>query len=288
MYGELPDDGLVGVDTIVGMLSAARSWNPSFWRLQAVAWTLTYVLLLLAALPHITERDVFRYNTVGCAVLFCLALGVRPLCRVVSARWTHSWLAVQGSALALSLFLGMFASFAIGLGTFGWARLNSSNWTLSWLQCGAVIFLWCNLYISMKYWRLQSASNPAVAGTRVRAHEYATQFAIRAGAKIQVVHEENVLWVSAARDYAELHTPSGTFLLRETMHSLQQRLDPARFVRIHRSRIVRCDQIVELSRQDNGEYRVKLLDGTVHRSSRTYAPALDSWLRCGPPRQSHS
>jgi LytTr DNA-binding domain len=263
------------------MLSAVHAGTPSFWRLQAVAWTLTYVLLLLAALPHLTERDIFRYNTVGCAVLFCLTLGIRPLSRAASTRWRYSWLALQACALVLSLFLGMFASFAIGLGTFGWARLNGSNWMLSWLQCGAVIFLWCNLYISIKQWRLAAGSISATSAIQQVAQEYATQFAIKAGSRIQVVPERKVLWVSAARDYAELHTSSGTFLLRETMQSLEQRLDPSRFVRIHRSRIVRWDQITELTKQEDGEYRVKLLDGTVHRSSRTYAPTLDGWIRSG-------
>lgn len=261
------------------MLSAVRAWTPSFWRLQAVGWTLLYVLLLLAAMPHLAERDVLRYNTVGCVVLFCLTLATRPLCRLTSTRWTHSWLALEACTATFSLLLGTFASFVIGLGTFGWARLNGSNWALSFLQCGAVIFLWCNLYITTKHWRLRAASTSNASA--LQAQEYATQFAIRAGSSIRVVYERNVLWVSAARDYAELHTSTGTFLLRETMQSLQQRLDPSRFVRIHRSRIVRWDQIMELTRHDNGEYRVKLLDGTMHRSSRTYAPTLDDWLRSG-------
>jgi len=122
----------------------------------------------------------------------------------------HSWLAVQASALALSLLAGIFASFAIGLGTFGWARLNGSNWMLSWLQCGAVIFLWCNLYISMKDWRVLSGNLSAIRPAQGETHEFATQFAIRAGSRIQVIYEKDVLWVSAARDYAELHTSSST------------------------------------------------------------------------------
>lgn len=262
------------------MLSAIRSWNPSFWRLQACAWTLTYALLLLAALPHITERDIFRYNTVGCAVLFCLTLAVRPFCQMANARWMHSWLALQACAFALSLFLGIFASFAIGLGTFGWARLNGGNWMLSWLQCGAVIFLWWNLYVGIKQWRSPATIYDS-APEQTQALKYATQFAVRTGSRIQVVYEKNVLWISAARDYAELHTASGTFLLRESMNSLQQQLDPARFLRIHRSCIVRRDQILELTKDGNAKCRVKLLDGTVHNSSRTYAPALERWLRFG-------
>ena len=56
------------------------------------------------------------------------------------------------------------------------------------------------------------------------------------------------------------------------------KLDPANFVRIHRSRIIRGDFIRELRLIDNREYIVKLSDGSEHRSSRTYADALESWL----------
>jgi DNA-binding LytR/AlgR family response regulator len=70
--------------------------------------------------------------------------------------------------------------------------------------------------------------------------------------------------------------------LRETIRSLHQKLDPARFVRIHRSRIVRWDQIVELSGRDNGEYIVKLRDGSEHRCSRTYSGALNLWVGSAP------
>jgi len=87
---------------------------------------------------------------------------------------------------------------------------GTSNWMLSWLQCGAVIFLWCNLYISMKDWRVLSGNVSAVRPAQGETHEFATQFAIRAGSRIQVIYEKDVLWVSAARDYAELHTSSST------------------------------------------------------------------------------
>ena len=269
------------------MLSAMRAWTPSFWLLQAGAWTLTYALLLLAAYPHLSERDILRYNTVGCAVLFCATLAVRPLCRLATAHWIYSWLALEACAFALSVLLGTFSSLGTGLGTFGWARLNGSNWMLSFLQCSVVIFLWCNLYIGIKQWRSPAASVSPASAAQGQVREYTRQFAVRAGSRIQVVYEKNVLWVSAARDYAELHTPTGTFLVRETMQSLQQRLDPDRFVRIHRSCIVCWDQIVELIKQENGEYRVRLLDGTEHRSSRTYAPMLENWLRFGIRGQGH-
>jgi DNA-binding LytR/AlgR family response regulator len=62
------------------------------------------------------------------------------------------------------------------------------------------------------------------------------------------------------------------------MNSLQHKLDPAMFVRIHRSRIIRGDFIRELRLIDNREYVVKLCDGSEHRSSRTYADQLEGWV----------
>jgi len=79
----------------------------------------------------------------------------------------------------------------------------------------------------------------------------------------------------------ELHAAGRSHLLRETMASLEQRLDPKKFVRIHRSRIVRTDTILELRSIDNREFIVVLSDGSEHRSSRTYADRLEHWLASG-------
>jgi two-component system LytT family response regulator len=77
-------------------------------------------------------------------------------------------------------------------------------------------------------------------------------------------------------------------LLRETMTSLERKLDPAKFLRIHRSRIVRTSSILELRSIDNREFTVKLSDGSEHRSSRTYADQLEGWLSAAKswPRES--
>lgn len=109
----------------------------------------------------------------------------------------------------------------------------------------------------------------------------ASRFMVRTGSRIQVVPTEDIAWISAAGDYAELHTRAATHLLRETMNSLEQKLDSARFARIHRSRIINLARISELRTLENREYLVKLCDGSRHRSSRTYADRLERWLRSG-------
>jgi two-component system LytT family response regulator len=110
------------------------------------------------------------------------------------------------------------------------------------------------------------------------SEKYVSRFVVRTGSRIQIVLAEDTEWIGAAGDYTELHVHGRLHLLRETMNSLEQKLDPARFLRIHRSRIVRTGCILELRSIDNREYLVKLSDGSEHRSSRSYARRLEEWL----------
>jgi two-component system LytT family response regulator len=131
--------------------------------------------------------------------------------------------------------------------------------------------------------QMDAASKTELAGRMLRLldqqNEYASRFAVRMGSRIQVVPAEDLEWISSADDYTELHTRSATHLLRETMNSLEQRLDPRQFARIHRSRIVNLAGILELRSIENREYIVKLRDGSQHRSSRTYADRIEAWIR---------
>ena len=124
----------------------------------------------------------------------------------------------------------------------------------------------------------QQLSNKTVRLLDNRSGEYVSRFPVRTGQRIQIVPTEEIDWISASGDYAELHARGKIYLIRETMNSLQQKLNPAMFVRIHRSRIVRGDFIRELRLIDNREYVLKLSDGSEHRSSRTYADQLERWL----------
>jgi two-component system, LytTR family, response regulator len=111
-----------------------------------------------------------------------------------------------------------------------------------------------------------------------RAPGHATRFPVKVGARIQVVRTEDIDWVRAAGDYVELRSQGRSHLLRETMNSIEQKLDPREFLRIHRSRIVRLTLIREALSMENREYLVKLSDGSEHRSGRTYADRLENWL----------
>lgn len=94
-------------------------------------------------------------------------------------------------------------------------------------------------------------------------------------------------WVEANDYYVSVHVGQKAHLLRETLASIGARLDPARFVRIHRSAIVNVDRVVEIERASPVEAYAILADGTRLRVSRSRRDELARSLlavRRGPAR----
>jgi two-component system LytT family response regulator len=108
------------------------------------------------------------------------------------------------------------------------------------------------------------------AGAGTPAGAFLERVMIRSTGKVLLVPVAEIDWIEAEGDYARLMAGGKQHLLRETVASLEGRLDPAAFLRIHRSYIVRIDRIRELRPQSNGDYRVYLKDGTQLPLSRTY------------------
>ncbi|HLZ14211.1 MAG TPA: histidine kinase [Candidatus Acidoferrum sp.] len=125
---------------------------PSFWQIQPAAWTLLYVLLIVAALPHLREPAILSYNTIACAMAFSLSLLLRPVCRRVYERWLANWLVLESFAFGLSLVGGTVVTFCCQLVVFGVRNFRWSNWILSGVQLSLILFLWCSLYFSVKQW----------------------------------------------------------------------------------------------------------------------------------------
>ncbi|MBM7124223.1 response regulator transcription factor [Dyella flava] len=105
------------------------------------------------------------------------------------------------------------------------------------------------------------------------------RFMVREGNRSVFVSAGEIEWVEAMGDYAGLHVKGKAYLLRETVHNLLEKLDPSRFVRIHRSTIVRVDLIADIKTLTNKDSLLRLLDGTPLRVSRSYSEALRDVLR---------
>jgi len=78
--------------------------------------------------------------------------------------------------------------------------------------------------------------------------------------------------IDAERDYVRLHVGARSYLMLHTIQGLENRLDPARFIRLHRSTIVRRDHIAGLRHDGLGVWSAELADGTALRIGRTYLP----------------
>lgn len=85
-------------------------------------------------------------------------------------------------------------------------------------------------------------------------------------------------WVGADGNYARIHVGAASSVLRKTMAAMESTLDPARFVRIHRSTIVNIERIRAIESLFSGEYVVILKDGTKLPTSRSYRDAVQALL----------
>jgi two-component system LytT family response regulator len=98
--------------------------------------------------------------------------------------------------------------------------------------------------------------------------------AIRTGEAVYFVRIADIEWLEAAGNYVKIHAGGQEHLLRDTLRNFEERLDPDRFLRVHRSAIVNVDSIQRLEPWFHGEYTVVLRDGTKLMSSRTYSERL--------------
>ena len=93
---------------------------------------------------------------------------------------------------------------------------------------------------------------------------------LKSSGEIFFLKAEEIDWIEAEGDYMKFHVAGRAHLMRETMARLEARLDPKRFIRIHRSTIVNIDRLRKLSPSFAGEYAVVLHDGTKLKLSRGY------------------
>ena len=99
---------------------------------------------------------------------------------------------------------------------------------------------------------------------------YVERLLVHADGRAFFLRVESIRWIEAAKNYVHLHAAKDVHRLRGTIEGLQQRLDPARFIRVNRSQIVNLDYVKELHPWFHGEYRIILNDGTEINWSRRY------------------
>ena len=100
--------------------------------------------------------------------------------------------------------------------------------------------------------------------------DWAEEFWVPHRSELIRIATDQIDRIEAERDYMRLHVGTHSYLLHQTISSLEERLDPQQFVRLHRSHIVRRDHIARLRHDGSGVWFAALADGNEIRIGRTF------------------
>jgi two-component system LytT family response regulator len=107
---------------------------------------------------------------------------------------------------------------------------------------------------------------------------YLERLVLKTNGRIFFLDTDEVDWIEAEGNYVSIHSGEKSYLLRDTISGLELQLDPKKFLRIHRSAIVRIEKIQELQPLFHGDYRVTMRNGTQLTLSRNYRDKLQEAL----------
>ena len=116
---------------------------------------------------------------------------------------------------------------------------------------------------------------------KARTPTYLSRLMVKSASRVFFLKVDEIDWIEAADYYVKLHVGAKSHLLRETMSDMEAKLDPEKFLRIHRSAIVNLDRVKEMHAHFNGEYLVILHDGTELKLSRSRREQLQQMLDIG-------
>jgi LytTr DNA-binding domain len=135
---------------------------------------------------------------------------------------------------------------------------------------GILALIYCYRFIlSQLQGEARTFAEPDI-GPPVDSLERPQRFMVRKLGKEFLIAAGEIEWLQAQGNYVNLQVRGRAYPLRSTMAAVQVLLDPAKFVRVHRSHIVNLDYLLEIEPLDTGDARLKLRDGTLVSCSRTY------------------
>jgi two-component system LytT family response regulator len=125
----------------------------------------------------------------------------------------------------------------------------------------------------------ESAAGVEALAEREEAEDgWPERITVKDGSDIQFIRVADITWVDAAGDYMCIHAAGETHIMRITMKELEAMLNPAQFLRVHRSTIVNGRVITGAQTLSNGEYLLNLEGGTQLKVSRSYKDRIRQFL----------
>ncbi len=129
--------------------------------------------------------------------------------------------------------------------------------------------------------QLSMAGNGNGAAKQGTNDAYTTRIVFKSRGRILFLPVSDIRWIGAEENYVRICTEKESHLLRETMQSIEQRLDPRWFLRVHRSAIVNLRYVKEVRAESRGDFAVHLVNGLKVAMSRTYHSKISELLRGG-------
>jgi two-component system LytT family response regulator len=127
--------------------------------------------------------------------------------------------------------------------------------------------------------RTHDAAAAKVDPARTLARQPVDKIVLKSAHRVRLLPVEQISWIEAEGMYVNIHTrDGGTHPHRALIGSLEEALDPRRFVRIHRSAIVNIDLVSELRQDAHGDYIAVLRGGTEVRVGRRFRARLQERL----------
>jgi two-component system, LytTR family, response regulator len=132
--------------------------------------------------------------------------------------------------------------------------------------------------------RMSEGSQASLSGRleallRDQNHNWAARLVVRNGERYEFVASERIDWIESANNYVRLHCGVKQHLLGETLTSLAARLDPSKFVRVHRGRMVNIERIVAVHPLFSGTYEMELTGGVRITTGRQYKDAVQKLIQ---------
>ena len=116
------------------------------------------------------------------------------------------------------------------------------------------------------------------AGRSARPRPGPPRLTVRSGGSVHVVPIEEIRWIEGAGTYVRIHGTERSYLLRDTLAGLEERLEPLGFVRVHRSAILNLDHLESLEPEPRGRWTARLADGTTVRVAASRTERLEAAL----------
>ena len=251
------------VNSLVVWMDIGRvKLNFAAW--EPVVWEWTSNLVLLALVPAVIEFDR----------RFPLALGTLRK----NLRW-HLLATIPFSlvhVIAMVALRKMIYELQGDQYVFGnWPRELAYEYLKDFQSYFSVLLI--VVFYQLLLLRLQGEASLLTepdAGPPVEPIERPERFLVRKLGKEFLLPAAEVEWLQAWGNYVNLRVRSRDYPLRSTMAAIETRLDPARFVRVHRSYIVNLDCILEIEPLESGDARAKMRDGGFVPVSRRYRDEL--------------